>query len=196
MSVSGVSRFSKVSEKQERAFVSSEQPWNSLGKLLSIQRGLEPVLSAVITLPGVGVLLDGFVVGVEGGFEEKDGSNSAGHLLDVANFVFRKRAAEKGLVAVGEPLLDDLIAADGVMPDSNGNIRPVGDVVEVDIAGVFAEMFESVFLGEAESAGTVENCFALGLGVITFQEFAFARHGDAAFAGVAPPCFESELGFF
>jgi len=57
VSVSGVSRFSKVSEKQERAFVSSEQPWNSLGKLLSIQRGLEPVLSAVITLQGVGVLL-------------------------------------------------------------------------------------------------------------------------------------------
>jgi len=56
------------------------------------------------------VLLDGFVVGVEGGFEEEDGGDAAGHLLDVADFVFGEGAAEERRFAVGEPLLDDLIS--------------------------------------------------------------------------------------
>jgi len=33
--------------------------------------------------PAVGVLLDGFVVGVEGGFEEEDGGDAAGYFLRI-----------------------------------------------------------------------------------------------------------------
>jgi hypothetical protein len=46
--------------------------------------------------PGEGVLLDGFVVGVEGGFEQEYCGNAAGHLLDVANFVLGEGAAKEG----------------------------------------------------------------------------------------------------
>jgi hypothetical protein len=34
------------------------------------------------------VLLDGFVVGVEGGFEEEDGGDATGHFLDARDFTF------------------------------------------------------------------------------------------------------------
>ncbi len=49
--------------------------------------------------PGEGVLLDGFVVGVEGGLKEKeeDGRDAASHFLDVADFVFGKGPAQEGL---------------------------------------------------------------------------------------------------
>jgi hypothetical protein len=60
--------------------------------------------------------LYGFVAGVQCGFEEEDGSDAAGHFLDVADFVFRERAAKQRFFAVREPFLDDLITADGAPP--------------------------------------------------------------------------------
>ena len=75
------------------------------------------------------MLLDGFGVGVEGGFEEEDGGDTAGHFLDVTDFVFGERAAEQRLFAVGEPFLDDLVAAEGVLPNPRGNVRPVCPVI-------------------------------------------------------------------
>ena len=87
--------------------------------------------------PAVSVLFDGFVVGVEGGFEEEDGGDAAGHFLDVTDFVSGEGAAEERFFAVGEPLLDDLIAADGVVPDFGRDVSPQGDLIQVNIAGVF-----------------------------------------------------------
>jgi len=55
--------------------------------------------------PREGVLLDGFVAGIEGGFEEEDSGDATGHFLDVANFVFGERTAEKRLFAVGSHFL-------------------------------------------------------------------------------------------
>ena len=79
-----------------------------------------------------------------GGLEEEDG-DAASHFLDVADFVFSERAAEKRLFAVGEPLLDGLIAANGVVPNANRNVGPVGDFVEVNVAGFVAEFFRASF---------------------------------------------------
>ena len=95
--------------------------------------------------PGEGVLLDGFVVGVEGGFEEADGGDAAGHFLDVADFVFSERTAEKKLLTIGKPLLDDLVAADGVLPNAGWDVGPIGGVVEIDVAGFVAKMGEELF---------------------------------------------------
>ncbi len=60
--------------------------------------------------PGEGVLLDCFVVGVEGGLKEEDGGDAAGHFLHVADFVFGKGPAQEGLririvLPCGEKLL-------------------------------------------------------------------------------------------
>ena len=79
--------------------------------------------------PGEGVLLYGFVVGVEGGFEEEDGGDAASHFLHIADFVLREGAAEQRLFAVGKPLLDDLVASDGVFPNSGWDVGPVGGVI-------------------------------------------------------------------
>ena len=48
-------------------------------------------------------------------------------------------AFEDGVFAVGEPLLEDLVAAEFVAPDVGGDVAPVGAVVEVDVEGGFAE---------------------------------------------------------
>jgi hypothetical protein len=66
------------------------------------------------------VLLEGFVVGVAGGFKEEDGGDAAGHLLDVANFVLGERAAEERLFGIGEPFFDDLISAYRVLLTRSG----------------------------------------------------------------------------
>ena len=39
------------------------------------------------------------------------------------------------VLAIAEPLLDDLIATDSIVPDDGRDIAPVGRVVQVDIAG-------------------------------------------------------------
>ncbi len=96
------------------------------------------------------MLLYGFVVGVEGGLEEEDGGDAAGHFLDVANFFFGEGATEQSLFAVRKPLLDDLVAADGVIPNAGRNVGPVGGLVEIDIAGFVTEMVEELIAGKAE----------------------------------------------
>jgi len=51
----------------------------------------------------------------------------------VADLVAGEAAAEERLFAVGEPFLENLIAAEGVAPDRLGDIAPEGRVVEVDV---------------------------------------------------------------
>ena len=86
------------------------------------------------------------------------------------------------MLAVAEPFFEDLIAADGEVPDVFGEVAPVGGVVEVDVVGGFAE------------EGGVRG-FGLFLGAIgAGEEFAFAGHGDAALAGMAPTGGEAEDG--
>src|SRR5437879_954820 len=65
------------------------------------------------------------VILIQDGFKRDDRCDSAGHLLDVTNLVFRERTAQELLFPVRKPFLDDLIPADGVVPNSRGNVRPV-----------------------------------------------------------------------
>ena len=66
--------------------------------------------------------------------KQKDGPDAAGHLLHVAHFLFGQGAAQQFLLAVGQPFLDDLVAADRVFPNAQRNVRPVGDVIQIDVA--------------------------------------------------------------
>jgi hypothetical protein len=59
-----------------------------------------------------------------------DASDVVGELL---GFVAGEGAVEEGLLAVAEPLFEDLVAAEGVVPDGFWNVFPVGGGVEMDI---------------------------------------------------------------
>ncbi len=52
---------------------------------------------------------------------------------ELLDLVAREREAGEGGLAVAEPLLEDLIAAEGVAPDRFGNVFPAGGFVEVDV---------------------------------------------------------------
>ena len=75
---------------------------------------------------------------------------------------------EERFLPVAQPLLDDLIAADMVLPNALRHVRPIGDVVQVDVQCLLAE-------------GGLE------LRVCLAPRFVFARpgHAHAAFAGMA-----------
>jgi len=60
----------------------------------------------------MGVIADLAVVSVEGRFEQEDGGNSPRHFLHVADFFLGEGAAQNILLAIGEELLDDLIASE------------------------------------------------------------------------------------
>lgn len=97
--------------------------------------------------PGVGVGFDGAVVFVEGGLKKDDGGEAAGHFGDVLDLFHFHGAAEDLLLAVAEPFFDDLVSADVVVPDVGGDVFPISDVVQVDVAGVAAEVVESLVRG-------------------------------------------------
>jgi hypothetical protein len=80
------------------------------------------------------VLLDGFVVGIEGGFEEEDGGDAAGHFLDVTDFLDGEGAAKERLLTVREPFFDDLASADGLVLDASRKPGPIGRATELSIA--------------------------------------------------------------
>ena len=69
---------------------------------------------------------DRAVILVQGWFQQQDGGDAAGHLLHPADLVFGHRAGQQLFLAVGEPFLDDLLAADGVLPNTERNVLPVG----------------------------------------------------------------------
>ena len=91
------------------------------------------------TGPGVRIGFHGGVVGVQLRLHQQDGADATGNVGHVAYFLWLHRAAQDFFGAVAEPLLDDLVAADDVLPDPLGDIAPVGIVIEVDVVGVRAE---------------------------------------------------------
>lgn len=98
------------------------------------------------------------VVGVQGCLQGNQSREPPGHLRHVTDFVGRQASAQERLFAVGQPLLDDLVTANGVVPHCLGYVPPVGDIVKVDVVCLF----------------------------IPSYEFPFARYGDTAFASVPP----------
>jgi len=63
------------------------------------------------------------------------GGDATGGVGDLADFVFGQGTAQQVGLAVAEPFLDNLVAADGVLPD----VGPEDDVVQVDVVDVVAE---------------------------------------------------------
>jgi hypothetical protein len=75
------------------------------------------------------------VVGVQECPQVNKRGQAAGHFGHIADFVRRQSPAEERLFAVRQPFLDDLVAADGVVPNGLGYIPPTGDIVEEYVAG-------------------------------------------------------------
>ena len=91
-----------------------------------------------------------------------------------------------GELAVAEPLFEDLVAAEGVIPDVDGDGGPVGVAVEIDIDAGFAEEGEDVFQSEGLGGGEGGEFFALGFSPRAFGGEAAAGHDGAALAFVSP----------
>ena len=59
-----------------------------------------------------------------------------------AGFVHREAAAQDFALAIAEPFLDHLVAADRVLPNADRNILPVGEIVQVHIQREVAEQLD------------------------------------------------------
>lgn len=64
--------------------------------------------------------------------QREDGGNAADVVGELLGFVAGERAAKEGGLAVAEPFLEDLVAAESVGPDGFGGVFPAGGGVEVD----------------------------------------------------------------
>ena len=69
-----------------------------------------------VARPGVGVGLDAAVVVVQGRLQEDDRGEPAGHVRQFAGLFGAERPAEQFPLAIAQPFLDDLVAADVVLP--------------------------------------------------------------------------------
>ena len=95
-----------------------------------------------------------------------------------------------GELAVAEPFFEDLIAAESVIPDVNGDGGPVGVAIEMDIDAGFAEQGERVVTGSrvrdcdapARAASFSRSAYAPG----AFGGKAATGHDGAALALVSP----------
>lgn len=70
--------------------------------------------------------------------EAGDAVGAVGAVGEVFGFVGGEGAVEEGLFAVAEPLFQDLVAAEGVVPGFHGDVFPAGGGVEVDVEEAFA----------------------------------------------------------
>ena len=68
---------------------------------------------------------------------------------EVLDFFRAQRASEDVLLTVGEPLLEDLVAADLVAPDGVGDVAPEGAGVQVHVEPGLAESGEGAAQGVA-----------------------------------------------
>jgi len=97
------------------------------------------VKRATLLPPLPHIRLHTLVVRVQLGLHEHERGDAAHHLADVARLLGLEVAAEQSALAVGEPLLDDLIAADRVAPHVRKHAAPVRDIVEIDVETRLAE---------------------------------------------------------
>jgi hypothetical protein len=93
------------------------------------------------------------IIGVEGGFEEKDCGDAAGDVHYFARFVGGQGAAQEFVLAIAEPFLDHLIAANGVIPNPRRNVSPIGHIVQINVTSSLAEMFSKRVLSSQTTKG-------------------------------------------
>ncbi len=72
-------------------------------------------------------------MGIQLPVQREDTGDAADVVGELLGFVAGEGAAEEGGLAVAEPLLEDLVAAEGVGPDGFGDVFPAGGGVEVDV---------------------------------------------------------------
>ncbi len=84
-------------------------------------------------------------------FQQQQRGDPARDARHFAGFFDCKGAVEDVVLAIRQPLLDDLVAADGVLPDARGDVRPEGDLVEKHVKSLFAESVESFCRGSGLS---------------------------------------------
>jgi hypothetical protein len=70
------------------------------------------------------------IVRVQGCPQGNQSSQASRHFRDVTDFVGRQATAKEWLLPVRQPLLNDLVAADGVIPYRLRYVPPARDVVE------------------------------------------------------------------
>ena len=116
---------------------------------------MSSLFSSGVLLPGARWRWEGCAIaGVEGGAKKKDSSDTADDLGEVGGLFGAQGAVEQGRgwlggeLAVAEPLLEDLVSAEGVVPNMDGNGGPVGVAVEVDFDAGFAQESQSFVGGE------------------------------------------------
>src|SRR5450759_5180583 len=149
--------------------------------------------TAHVSRPVIGVGFHPLVVRVERRLEQQDGGDAAGHLGDVTRLFGLEVTPEQGALAVGEPLLHHLVAADRVLPDAGGDAAPVGDVAQVDVVAGAAEAGGELVVGEAEISEALAEGGELGVGVGALDDAAAAGPSDAALAAVAPAGGDGEV---
>ena len=96
--------------------------------------------------PGCRRLFNGHVVGIQGRVEQHDGGDATCHVGHLACLIGGDCSTQQPVLAIAKPLLDDLIAADSILPDASRDIAPVGSVVQVDIAGCCTQAGDSLLL--------------------------------------------------
>ena len=110
---------------------------------------------------------DSGIASVKSGTHQKDGGDAAYYLGEVLSFFGKEWTSKKGEFAVGEPLLEDLVAAEGVGPDIGGDGGPQGVAVEIDIDAGVAEEGEGLVEGEGFGGGEGGELFAFGFGPVS-----------------------------
>ena len=96
------------------------------------------------------------------------------------------RCGLRGELPVAKPLLEDLIAAEGVIPNAHGHGGPIGVAVEMDIDTRLTEEGERGLKSERLGRSQRGEFFPLGFGPGTLGSEAATRHDGAALAFVAP----------
>ena len=71
-----------------------------------------------------------------------------GGLFEVKGAVEQGRCGFWGEFAVAEPLIEDLVSAEGAIPDMDGDGGPMGFAVQINIDAGFAEEGEGRIKGE------------------------------------------------
>src|ERR1035437_3993775 len=99
--------------------------WGSHGGALRSQR--------LLWFPVVAGGFDALVVRIQLRLEQNQRGQAAGDVGDFAGLIGGYRAAQQTVLAVAQPFLQHLVAADGVIPDLLRHVLPIGGVVEVNV---------------------------------------------------------------
>ena len=101
---------------------------------------------------------------------------------EILNFLRLERTAEDVVLSVGEPFLEDLVAAELVTPDGGGDVAPPSASVQVDVEG-----------GAAEDGACIVEGGPFVRGMCALDDAALAGHDRIALPKVPPAGGEREV---